>query len=183
MDANLQQMFQLAEERDWATATGTRVAWDTESRLLRLVGVRVPSWTEAAFVGTGRRKVAPGAVDRFGTHARIEQSDALMPQWRVVASGAVTGDVELVPPGPQEISDAVISDDVLYLAIDGRVALRDLRDRWDPMTVDVDGGRAWRLAPRPDGVHVAVIDGGGSEGIAAGRCKLGPPSGVGTVYF
>src|SRR5262245_49004789 len=105
--------------------------------MLRLVGVRAPRWTEDVLAGAARRAEAPGAIDRFGTHARIERI-AAGPQWRVVASGAVAGEVELVPPGAAEITDAVIADDVLYLAIDGKVAMRDLRDRWDPTTVAVD---------------------------------------------
>jgi phage tail-like protein len=162
VDANLQRLYQLAERRDWTLTDEGRVVWDASSRMLRLVGVRAPRWNESVLIGTGRRAAAPGALDRFGTHARVVRTDGGGgPRWSVIASGAVAGEVELVPPGAAEITDAVISDDVLYLAIDGAVAMRDLRDRWDPTTVAVAGGRAWRLAPQPNGVHVALVDGAG----------------------
>lgn len=161
MDANLQRMYQLAQARDFAIAAGTRVTWDAKARVLRLAGVRAPNWTEDVLDGAARRALPPGALDRFGTRARIEEQEEPEPTWRVVASGAIAGDVELVPAGAEQITDAIISDDVLYLAIGGRVMLRDLRGRWDPATVDVPGGRAWRLATSTNGVHVAVVDDSG----------------------
>src|SRR5690606_7437619 len=108
MDANLQRMYQLADARDWAIAAGTHVAWDSKARVVRLSGVRAPSWTEDVLDGAARRALPPGVRDRFGTHAWIERREEPEPTFRVVASGALDDEVEIVPPGTDEITDAVI---------------------------------------------------------------------------
>lgn len=187
MDANRQRLHQLATRDDWALRASGRVGWDARARVLRLIGTRAPQWTEDAAAGELRRTLVPGAIDRFGTHARVDAvviGDAT--QWRVMASGAVTGEVELVPPSPREITDAVIAGDVLYLAVDGAVRMRDLRDRWDETTVAVEGGRAWRLAPAAAGVHVAIVDGTGAVvalGEVTGRPMRRLPEAYGAAVF
>lgn len=160
MDANLQRPYQLAAREAWTL--DARTAWDAQARRLRLIGTRAPRWTEALADGAARRARPPGAVDRFGTHALVERVDEPAGlRWRVVATGAVAGGRVIVPSGAAEITDAVIAGDVLYLALGGAVVLHDLRERWQPVTVAVTGGRAWRLAPAPGGVHVALVDRGG----------------------
>lgn len=164
MDANLQRLHPLASRSDWRLDEATRVLWDARTRMLRLAGTRVPRWSEAIDDGAARRSIAPGAIDRFDTRARVEEIAAAGgPRWRVIAAGAVRGEVEIVAPGADEITDAAIgADGVLYLAIGGSVRLHDLRARWDDHDVAVDGGAAWRLAPIPTGgVHVAIRGGAG----------------------
>ena len=76
---------------------------------------------------------------------------------RLEASGFAPGSAALPlpapdPPTPVGPSDfAYGTDEVVYLARDGGVVMRDLRERWRPAEVRRDGFRADLLAPVPDG--------------------------------
>jgi phage tail-like protein len=157
VDANLQRLHPLAARAAWRIDDARDVAWDARARLLRLVGTRAPRWTEAPADGEARRLRAPGAIDRFGTRARVALGTD---GFAVKVTGARADEVTLLGPGVAPITDvAVGADDVLYVAIGGAVRMHDLRDRWDDVTVTVAGGAAWRLAPRAGGgVHVAIVD-------------------------
>jgi phage tail-like protein len=168
VDANLQRPYLLADAAAWPALDGA--AWDAARRQLRLVGARRPAWVEAAAAAPARSALAPGALDRFGTRARVEHVAA---GWRVVATGAGAGEVEIVAPQSREISDLVIgADDVLYLACGDRVVMHDLRGRWPDRPVAVAGGGAWRMAPAGDGgvwLLAAAV-----PGAAIGRVRGAP---------
>jgi phage tail-like protein len=76
---------------------------------------------------------------------------------KLQASGFAPGSVELpLPPGnpptPIGPSDfALGTDDIIYMARDGAVVMKDVRDRWRPAEIRKDGFRADLLAPVPDG--------------------------------
>ncbi|HEX8238987.1 MAG TPA: phage tail protein [Allosphingosinicella sp.] len=76
---------------------------------------------------------------------------------RLEASGFAPGGVELPlprddPPSPVAPTDfALGADDVIYIARDGSVAMKDLHERWRPAQAKKQGFIAALLAPAPDG--------------------------------
>jgi phage tail-like protein len=76
---------------------------------------------------------------------------------RLEASGFAPGGVELPlprddPPSPVAPADfALGTDDVIYIARDGAVAMKDIRDRWRPAQAKKQGFLAALVAPVPDG--------------------------------
>jgi phage tail-like protein len=160
VDANLQRACQLADEADWAFGTGT--TWEANSRVIRLVSARVPTWTEDTAAGTTRVAQPPGSYDRFNTRAVVIRTEVVpgSPRWSVVASGGAPGSTTLVADSAAEITDAAIGyDDVLYLALGDRVRLHDLRGRWADADVKTP---AWRLAAAPAGCYVLAAVATGS---------------------
>jgi len=91
-------------------------------------------------------------ADPLGGFAWWDQAAA-----KFQASGFAPGSVELPlpsadPPGPIGPSDfALGSDDVVYMARDGAVVMKDVRDRWRPAEIRRDGFRADLVAPVPGG--------------------------------
>ena len=168
MDVNGLRFWMLADEQDWKLLEEIpHVQYDRERRSLRLASERdldgladsappVDASIESALRQKAQLRLAsvPRTRDQFGTLAAW---DALTRM--VMASGAVPGAVPVfVPPGSRVTTDLAIGHDgVLYMAIDGQVVMQDRRDRWDPVTVEAAGFKAWRLAAAPDG-GVWVLD-------------------------
>lgn len=162
MDANLQRPYQLAERSDWDLGTGA--TWEAKSRMARLVGARKPSWQEDTVAGEARVGQPPGSIDAFDTTARIERTEDTpgSPRWHVIASGGAPGTTRIVDGSSDEITDVAIGrDEVLYIAIGGRVRLHDLRGRWDDVDLDIPSG-AWRLAAAARGCYVLGAAAAGS---------------------
>lgn len=170
MDSNLQRPYQLAEPEHWKL-DGSQLVH--VRRTLRLASTRIPTWVEDRAHGETRVATAPGSIDRFGTRARVDKTVAGgAPAWRVVATGATSGEVAIIAPQPVEITDTAIGDDdVLYIAIGGQVRLHDLRGRWPDFDLPVPGG-AWRLAAAERG-GVYVL-GGADPGAPLGRISGAP---------
>ena len=151
MDANLQRSFQLADDDLWSKlGTPPRVQYDRARRVLRLASSRrSPGWVEDELAARSFLEWVPGSVDRFGTRARWDGIGK-----RVMATGAFGDELAIYTAVPPWIvHDVAIGyDDVLYLSAGGRVVLKDLRDRWEPVDLLITPGfNAWRLAPAPSG--------------------------------
>ncbi|NJN84071.1 MAG: phage tail protein [Caldilineaceae bacterium] len=96
----------------------------------------------------------PFTRDRCGGRAFWDANEGA-----VLASGLIAGATPIFRPeetaAPSDLTTGF--DGVLYLAVEGRVALVDLRGRWSPVSVALDGFVAWRLAADPMG-GVWVLD-------------------------
>jgi len=168
MDVNGLRFWMLADEQDWKLLEEIpHVQYDRERRSLRLASERdldaladlappIDAATESALRQKAQLRLVwvPRTRDQFGTFASWDAHSRT-----VMASGAVPGAVPIfVPPGPGVATDLAIGyDGVLYMAIDGRVVMQDRRDRWDPVTLEAAGFKAWRLAAAPEG-GVWVLD-------------------------
>jgi phage tail-like protein len=150
MDANGLKFYMLADERDWKFAD-ERMQYDRVSRLLRLALQRpMPSWS-AAEPGVAAKLLdrVPQSIDRFGTRAFWSATDG-----KVMATGTAGGNVPLLtPPTGHTPTDIAIGyDDLLYLALAGRITIVDPRQRFQPVDVPPPADfAAWRLAAHPEG--------------------------------
>ncbi len=144
---------------DWQpVAAPSHLDVDEERRVLRLASEReVPRTTpppDARTVATALLNLVPSCRDAFGTYAAWRPD-----QGRVLAGGAMDGEVSLgIPAAPP--TDLVMGHDgVLYAAAGGAVVLIDRRGRWQPVAVTLEGFTAWRLAADPAG-GVWALDAG-----------------------
>lgn len=177
MDANLQRPYLLAGPEHWArrvAAGAERLHYDVERRLYRLRSVRTPNWQEDAALAAAQIQRVPGSIDRFATRARWDAT-----RRQVMASGVAETEVPIYSAAAGEtLSDVCIGhDDVLYLAA-GHVVLKDLRQRWDPVRVEVAPDfQAFRLAARPAGGCFALDPESARIGLVSGL-PLRPRSGI-----
>jgi phage tail-like protein len=154
VDANGLRFWMLANREDWRfAADAPQLTYDDSLRCVRLAS---------------RRASLPALADRAANRAEAEERLGRVPQaqdsyqtsafWdpssrSVLATGAVPGVTPIYSPGPAaDPTDLALGfDGVLYLAAGGAVVLLDLRDRWQPATVEMEGFAAWRLAADPSG--------------------------------
>ena len=148
MDANRLRPFQIADDGDWVgVGDPPDLRYDGASRLLRLASRRPQvDWPDNAAAAPSLVEQVPGTIDAHGTHARYDA-----PSGQIVASGAFPNPVSIffVAAGQILTDMAAANDGILYLALDGQILMKDLRDRWNPVTVGAPGFSAWRLAARP----------------------------------
>jgi phage tail-like protein len=156
MDANGLNFWMLADESQWLIPPGSEASYDAGRKSLRLSSRgQSPVWPTTFQDATLRLEHVAHARDEFGTTARWDRVSG-----RVMATGALPGEVEIFPP-TTELTDLCIGyDGVLYLAIAGEVLMYDLRQRWEIVRLSEQGFKAWRLAADPSG-GVWVLDRGG----------------------
>ena len=157
MDANGLKFWMLAEQKQWRMPDHSGVEYDSERRSLRLLSVRqIPEWPGPFPDVTPELESVPQARDQFGN---VAWWDAVT--HKIIATGTLPGEVEILLPTPLVTDMAVGYDGVLYMASDGRVRMQDLRDRWAAVELEgAEGGEAfvaWRLAADPSG-GVWVLD-------------------------
>ena len=160
MDANGLRFWMLANQADWKTGEGA--IYDASTRRLRLQSRRDTARLAASGAtgvadkptATKRLNLVPGARDQFATRAEWQASKRL-----VMATGAVPGAIPIyAPPAGENVTDLALgNDDVLYLAVGGRIVQIDRRNRWSEQTLSAPGFAAWRLAVHPNG-GVWVLD-------------------------
>ena len=147
MDANGLKFWMLSSREHWATEAG---ALDYDNGCLRLSRHRAaPDWPAAESEAIASLDRPRGSIDRFGTRAFWSASDG-----KVMASGAVPGNVPIYTPALGEnVTDVAIGyDDLLYVAVAGRIVIVDPRQRFDAFDVPaLSGFSAWRIAAHPDG--------------------------------
>jgi phage tail-like protein len=150
VDANGQRFWMLGgAPADWLLGDQPRVRYQEDRRSLVLRSQRdFPEVPDAPANAEAQLAVVPQSTDAFGTRAFFDPVSAA-----VLATGAVPGSTVIytVPPG-QTLTDLADGyDDVLYLAVRGRVTMLDLRRRWKPVEVTAADFDAWRIATHPDG--------------------------------
>ncbi len=160
MDANGQNFCLLSARSDWNYLSEPSGLEYDDSRLsLRLAHQR----REARFadnftLAEERLLIAPQTLDVYGNRARVDASSN-----RIIASSHDSGETILFDPedGSVEISDIVMGfDDVLYIAIEGRIIMHDRRERWLEQNIEVptvSGFIPWRMTADPQG-GVWVLD-------------------------
>ena len=103
-------------------------------------------------------RITPQTRDRYGNRAWVDETTN-----KIMATGITAARVDIFTPDHEDavISDLVMGyDDVLYIAIDGRVLMQDRRERWRQRVVEVppvEGFNVWRMAADPSG-GVWVLD-------------------------
>jgi len=157
LDANGLRFWMLADEPHWHRwGDPAPVEYDTERRRLRLAGRRdVPSWPADLEEALRRLDQVPATRDAFGTLAEWDPAEGC-----VMARGPALPGLAVVfspPTGERPTDLAMGHDGILYLAIAGRVVMQDRRDRWPPVSLDLAGFQAERLAADPAG-GVWVLD-------------------------
>jgi phage tail-like protein len=160
MDANGLRFWQVAEESQWTlVGTPSDADYDKERRLLHLASVRAPlaeSGVDTAREARARLRLDGVAQtsDDFGTRAWLDIKTST-----IRATGIAGGEVSIFTcADTQVVSDIAVGfDGVLYMAIDGRVVMHDLRNRWKRAVLADDALVAWRLAPCTAG-GVWVLD-------------------------
>ena len=160
MDVNGLPMWLIAGRRDFGLAedasepfVARNLHMKDETGHLRLAQQQeVPGLTEdetfARLVAFGPSPIADG----LGGFAWWDRAEGVLK-----ASGFAPGSIELPvpdpdPPTPIGPTDLAFgSDDVIYMARDGVVVMKDVRDRWRPAVAAKAGFRADLLAPAPGG--------------------------------
>lgn len=146
MDANGQRFWLVADDRHWRRRS--HVDYFPACRALRLASERTLSAppADAASIAASAQEQLARSVDLHGALARwnpdlsrIEACSAL---------GDATGLLGL-PLRPFDFAPGF--DDVLYVALDERVLLHDLRGRWPDTVLATPRFQAWRLAADPAG--------------------------------
>ena len=160
MDANGQNFCQLSSAAHWQMLEQSGgLEFDKSRRSLRCAQLRRETrFADDPDMAEERLLVTPQARDRYGNRARLDADSN-----RILATGIAPGIAEIYDPDDDNavISDLVMGhDDVLYIAIDGRIVMQDRRERWSQPTVEVpseSGFKAWRMAADPQG-GVWVLD-------------------------
>lgn len=154
MDANGLRFWMLANREDWHfAADAPPLTYDRSLRCVRLVSRRPPLPLPADLAAnraTAEERLlrVPQAQDLYQTSAAWDPGTRT-----IVATGAVPGVAPIYSPGPAaDPTDLAMGyDGVLYLAVGGAVVLFDVRGRWQPAAVRLEGFSAWRLAADPAG--------------------------------
>lgn len=160
MDANGQNFCQLSSASHWQLLEHPGgLEFDNSRRSLRLAQIRREArFADDPALAEERLLITPQARDRYGNRATLDTESN-----RIVATGLAPGIAEIYDPEDENavISDLVMGyDDVLYIAIDGRIVMQDRRERWSQQAVEVpseSGFAAWRMAADPQG-GVWVLD-------------------------
>ncbi|MGG6297042.1 phage tail protein [Leptolyngbya sp. AN02str] len=152
MDANGLQFWMLMAQNDWARPWG--VEYDPTRQTLRLASQRQP-WqgelgSEPAETTVEHEflQAIPQTLDAFGARAYWHPGSK-----RVVVQTADLQPIGIyLPPLGQVPTDLAQGyDGVLYVAVQGQVAMQDCRQRWPNVTVSLPNFQAWRLAADPAG--------------------------------
>ena len=150
MDANGLKFWMLASASDWRFEGVPPPAYEHARRVVTLGSQRSRPFVETTDLELVKARLAqvPQSIDRHDTFACFDAT-----RREVLAGGATLGVVPLhaLTVGQQLTDLAVGHDGVLYLAVDGQVILRDLRDRWDPVTLALPDLQVFRIAADPDG--------------------------------
>jgi phage tail-like protein len=154
MDANGQNFCLISEAAQWQLLEEpSGLEFDTSRRALRLARQRREvSFGDNRELAEEKLDQVPHARDAFGNRARVDAQGN-----GIVATGLYPGETRIFEAASEDavISDLVMGyDDVLYIAVDGRVVMHDRRERWTQQNVELppaDDFNAWRMAADPRG--------------------------------
>ncbi|MCP4378552.1 MAG: phage tail protein [bacterium] len=160
MDANGQNFCLLSASSDWnLLGEPGGLEYDESRSSLRLAHQRRElRFTDNLTLAEERLLITPQTRDAYGNRARVDEISK-----RIIASSDYSGETILFDPEDDsvEISDIVMGfDDVLYIAIDGRIIMHDRRERWLQQNIEVptlSDFTPWRMAADAEG-GVWVLD-------------------------
>lgn len=159
MDANGLKFQLMHSAEHWRLLEEpSGLEYDQARRALRLAHQRREiSFADNPALAEERLALTPQTLDAYDNRARLDDSGK-----RIVATGPIPGEAEIYQAAADSsITDIAMGyDDVLYIAIDGRIVMQDRRERWDQFNYEVPavpGFDAWRLAADPGG-GVWVLD-------------------------
>src|SRR5688572_21582575 len=96
MDANGLKFWMLADKNQWVIPPDSELSYDTERNCLRLASRgQSTAWPTTFQDATLRLENVRQARDEFGTTARWDRVSG-----RVMAAGALPGEVDIFPPVP-----------------------------------------------------------------------------------
>lgn len=153
MDANGLNFQLMQSAEHWRLLQDpSGLEYDRSRRSLRLAHQRREvSFSDNPALAASRLELTPQTLDGYGNRARLDDSGE-----RIVASGPLSVDSEIYRAAEgEQITDLAMGyDDVLYIAVGGRVVMQDRRERWQQSNYEVPGVAdfsAWRLAADPAG--------------------------------
>lgn len=192
MDANGQKFCMLADAGHWQLLNDpSGLEYDETRRSLRLARQRREiSFSDDKTLAEAALEITPQARDAYGNRARVTEAGNA-----IFASGLYPGVSEIYTDDSEtaQITDLVMGfDDVLYIAIDGRVMMHDRRERWEEQNLllpAIADFNAWRMTADPvggvwildrDNQKLARLQGmplhrlatAGAESQSAGHCEL-----------
>lgn len=157
MDANGQNFCLMSKAAHWnLLEEPSGLEFDPMRSSLRLAHQRREvTFPDNQALAETRLLLTPQTLDNFGNRTWLDENN------RIVATGTLTDQNIIFTPDEETatISDIVMGyDDVLYIAIDGRIIMHDRRERWSQQNVEVpavEEFKAWRMAAdRQGGVWV-----------------------------
>ena len=181
MDVNGLPLWQFAGARAFGVSprsvapnVATNLAWRAEQRHLKLaVQQDAPTVTEDVDFARLMRSTPAPVADDADTFAWWNSSES-----QIEASGFAPGSVaiNLGPNNTPELPKPILPptdmamgvDQLLYIARDGKVILRDMRDRYPTSVAASDDFAAHLLAPHADGGVWAFDRGRGALAIVSG---------------
>ncbi|HEX4947619.1 MAG TPA: phage tail protein [Blastocatellia bacterium] len=155
MDANGLRFWMLAKETDWQMPAKGGAVYDTTRNVLCLPSERaslpaLPNVPVAELEAHARARVqaVPMARDEYGNRAWWSAD-----QQRIFAAGVFADPIAIWQTSAGKITDFALGyDGTMYIVVeDGSIVMQDRRDRWEPVTVRLEGFTAWRIAAHPDG--------------------------------
>ncbi len=160
MDVNGQQFCLLSARTDWNfLGEPSGLEYDESRRSVRLAHQRREvRFADNFTLAEEHLLLTPQTLDAYGNRARVDETSK-----RIIASSDYSGETILFDPEDDsaEVSDIVMGfDDVLYIAIDGRIIMHDRRERWLEQNIEVStvsDFTPWRMAADPQG-GVWVLD-------------------------
>lgn len=146
MDANGLRFWLLADDGHWPARS--HVDWRSGCRALRLASERTlaPPVEGAATIAISALERLPRAVDREGATAYWDETASAIVARSHLPDAAVT-----LALAERPADFTVGYDDVLYVALDARVLLHDLRGRWPDTVLPTPDFQPWRVAADPHG--------------------------------
>lgn len=171
MDANRQRFWLLADDRHWPGRSD--VDYHPGCRALHLASTRTlgAMHADAAAIAGAALERLPQAIDREGAVACWDEA-AMAVQVRSHLPAPATL-IELTEH-PQDFAPG--HDDVLYIALAGRMLLRDLRGRWPDRVLPTPGFQAWRIAARHAGGAWLLERGSGRLALLRGCMQSARPA-------
>ncbi|KAI5912936.1 phage tail protein [Thauera sp. 2A1] len=146
MDANGLRFWLLGDDRHWPSRS--HLAWHGACRALRLASERTLGAPVAGAAGIAASALErlPQAVDREGAVAWWDEVASA-----IVARSHLPDTAVTLSLGERPADFAAGYDDVLYVALSGRVLMHDLRGRWPDLVLTTPGFEPWRVAADPAG--------------------------------
>lgn len=146
MDANGLRFWLLGDDGHWPSRS--HVDWRSGCRALRLASERTLGAPVAGAAGIAASALerVPLAVDREGATAWWDEATSA-----IVARSHLPDTALTLALAERPADFAVGHDDVLYVALSGRVLLHDLRGRWPDEVLATPDFEPWRVAADPQG--------------------------------